>query len=376
MNMLRTWLFCFALFLGGSSFAGKPIPNGRPKRLVHNWNYITFPGTLPSDEGHPHFMVGKRHQEDEPRGLRLDIEQVSGCFDTNDITALLYRANGEIVEPTVLGKQMLKLRPGVNGTTDVMTWFPWGRNALTESWIEVSIGAERYWLEIPYGFDRNPTDPLPPSVRSGPPKFVPAMNWLTEHDHVLRWQNVHYDMGRASNGCDVSLIQSNPFDAKSEIDLYNSEGARGVYSPHTAVHILDAGGRAINGVCVDLHLDDTYLRRTDMFAFNRNGDDMRCWGQIEIKVANKTYRAIVPSSLYKYIHGHALEPAATAFLSTLRVGMSLREADLYSGNYISNGIRNHPVSPMEFHQYQYTFPHDGSEVTLQFDDAAKLVSWK
>jgi len=103
----------------------------------------------------------------------------------------------------------------------------------------------------------------------------------------------------------LSLIQANPSDAKSEVDLYEFPKTQNLYSPRTNVRLLDADGTVINGQCVDLHLDDNYLRRTDTFDIvDRGGDDLRCWGQIEIRVDDKMYRVLVPSSLYKYAHGH------------------------------------------------------------------------
>jgi hypothetical protein len=236
------------------------------------------------------------------------------------------------------------------------------------------MGTERYWVEIPYGFDRNPADPLPPSFPGGPPKFVPAMKSLTEHDHVMRWQTVHYDLGQTQDGGELSLIQSNPFDAVSDVDIYNYPKGQNVYSPHTDVRLLNADGTVIKGQCVNLHLDDSRLRRTDTFEFGRHGDDMRCWGQIEISVDDKSYRVVVPSSLYKYIHGHAFTPAATDFPSTLHVGMTLREVDQVLRNY--NCTRKSAPTSSVRHQDQYVFTPDASVVTLQFDEADTLVSWK
>lgn len=389
-------LLCLALGLFipfSNSFASESPTNSQPQKLVHKWEYISFPWTLPDGKSCPAFSAGwpggSARSDEISRGLRLDIMNIVpgfGFFKTNAITAHLYRASGEIVEPTVEGKKLLNTPVG--GSTfsgpnwrplpQVMTRFPWGTNALEECWIEVSMGPERYWLEIPYGFDRNPADPLPPSIPGGPPKFASAMKSLTEHDHVLRWQNVHYDLGEIQNGWRLSLIQANPFDAESEVMLYKeSEVGKtswDLFSPRTTVHILDADGTVINGRCINIHLHDDNMRRTDTFQSGRHGDDQRSWGQIEISVDNKSYRVIVPSSLYKYIHGHASKPVATAFLSTLRVGMTLGEADQVSRNY--NGIRNFTVSSAAHHQYRYSFLPDVSEVTLQFDESDRLVSWK
>ncbi|MGO8838786.1 MAG: hypothetical protein ACLQAH_11100 [Limisphaerales bacterium] len=383
-------ILCLALILSSHLFASEPATNSQPQPPTNIWKYINYPFPKPQEElnGGPIFFATSGEQYgQESRGLRLDIMNIVQGFQfikTNGVTARLYRANGEIVEPTPEGKKLLNVPVAVSTASSaggepvpqVMTYFPWGANALEECWIEASIGPERYWLEIPYGFDRNPTDPLPPSIPGGPPKFVPAMKSLTEHDHVVRWQNVHYDLGRTLDDCELVLIQSNPVDAKSDVDLYSDHGTRNVYSPHTEVRLLDADGTVINGRCVNLHLDDNHLRRTDTFdIFDRGGEDLRCWGKIEVSIDGRTYCVVVPSSLYKYIQGHAFKPAATAFLSTLSVGMTLEEADQVSRNYIHNGIRNYPVSSARL-QYRYVFTPDASEVTLRFDKSDRLVSWK
>ena len=373
--------------MGGGLFAGEMADNRQPQETTNIWKYIQYPFPSNSLSG-PAFLIGSGEQYDQvSRGLRLDImDIVPGFrfFKTNAITARLYRANGEIVEPTAEGKNYLNAPVGVSSgfmsdlgepAPQVLTYFPWGTNALEEGWIEVVIGPERYWLEIPYGFDRNPADPLPPAMPGGPPKFFPVMKSLTEHDHVVRWENVHYGLGRTLDDCELSLIQSNPFDAKSDVDLYSDHGARNVYSPHTEVRLQDAEGTEINGRCVNLHLDDNHLRRTDTFdLIGRGAGDLRCWGQIEIRVDDKIYRVMVPSSLYKYIHGHARQPAASDYLSVLRVGMTLGETDRISSNY--NRVRVFTVTSGVRHQYRYLFMSDSNEVELQFDKTDRLVSWK
>jgi len=373
-----------ALVLSGGLFASEPDTNSPPQTGIHHWEYIQYPWNLPNC---PTFVIGwpsggTERSTEMSQGLRMDILNITqgfAFFKTNAITARLYRANAEIVEPTPEGKKLLNAPvavstasfPGEEPTPQVMACFPWGSNVLEGSWIEVTIAPERYWVEIPYGFDRNPAESLAPSNTNGPPQFVPAMKSLTEHDHVVRWENVHYDLGRAQDGGEVLLVQSNPFDAVSCVGLYNFSS---VYSPHTGVRLLDVDGTVITGQCVNIEIGNSYARRTDTFdIFDRGADDLRCWGQIEVSVDGKTYRIVVPSCLYKYIHGHALKPIATDFLSKLRTGMKLEEADMVSRNYIYNGIRNYPVSD---HQYRYMFTPDTNVVTLQFDESDRLVSWK
>jgi hypothetical protein len=324
--MKHKFTLCLALVLivpFNNLFASEPSTTSQPQKLVHNWEYITFPWTLPDGKSCPSFLVSSGEQYDQvSRGLRLDIMNIVqgfGFFKTNAIAARLYRANGEIVEPTAEGKELLNAPisastasyPGMEPAPQVMTYFPWDKNALEECWIEVSIGPERYWVEIPYGFDRNPNDSLPSSIPGGPPKFVPAMKSLTDHDHVMRWQTVHYDLGVIQNGWRLSLIQSNSVDAESEVVLYREDVKSGTAtswetnSPATALSVLDASGTIIGSHCTDVHIQDGGMERSNMYDIARNGDDLRCRGQIEISVDNKSYRVVVPSSLYKYAHGHA-----------------------------------------------------------------------
>jgi hypothetical protein len=310
-------LLCLALVLSGSLFTSEAQTNSQSQSPTNIWEYINYPW-----RSAPQFLASSGEQYGQvSRGLRLDIMNITqgfSFFRTNAITARLYRADGEIVEPTSEGKKLLNAPisvstasiPGQKPAPQVMTYFPWATNTLEASWIEVSIGQERYWLELPYGFDRNPTDPLPASVPSGPPKFVPDMQLLGGHDHVVRWRNVHYDLGEIQNDWRLSLIQSNSGEAEGQVVLYREDVKIGTStswktnSPTTALRVLDASGTVIGSRCVDVHIQDGGMERSNTYIIAQNGGNLRCWGQIEISVGDKTYQVTVPSSLYKYNHGH------------------------------------------------------------------------
>jgi len=303
-------------FIG--SFASEPSTNSQPQQPAHTWEIITFAETLPDGAYRPLFCADwGKPAGGVSQGFRLNIcgGIPTGFFKTNVISARMFRANGEIVEPTAESKGLLN-SPGYSGSFGVVaasveTCFPWATNSLGESWIEVSMGKERYWLEIPYGFDRNPTQPLPPSIPRGPPKFVPPLKSIIHHNHVLRWQAVHYDLGVIQNGWRLSLIQSNATEAQSEVILYREDIKIGTStswkldSPTTALRILDGSGKTIGSHCIDVHVEDGGMERISTYDIARDGDDQRCWGQLEISVDDKSYRVVVPSSLYKYAHGHA-----------------------------------------------------------------------
>jgi hypothetical protein len=296
----------FSHVLMGGTVGSVPQPN-----LAHIWNYLTFSSVLADRTTCPTFVIG--HDRDR-NGIRLSIinTDATGLFEPNDvfetnvISARLFEENGRIVEPTTLGKRSLNDRIGVNGTMQVITYFPWGINSLQECWIDVSVGAEQYWLELPYGFYRNPSAPLPPSIPGGAPRPISAVKASTPHDHLIHWQNANYNLGQTRNGLQLSLVQSNPVDTKSEIVLTkeNASGSWNLNSPKTTVRIRSADKSVNNGRCVSLHFNDTDTERTETFSFGRSGSTIRSWGQIEITVDDKNYSLVVPSSLYEYGHGH------------------------------------------------------------------------
>jgi hypothetical protein len=107
-------LLCLALVWSGRLLAGEPATHHQPQTSAYNWGYITFPWRLPEDKQRPDFMVGwpgwREHSDEIPHGVRLDIMNIVQGFrflKTNAVTTLLHRANGEVVEPTAEGKELL-----------------------------------------------------------------------------------------------------------------------------------------------------------------------------------------------------------------------------------------------------------------------------
>ena len=108
-------ILCLALvlFIPFSNLSASELPTNSPPQIgIHNWEYIQYPWNLPNC---PTFVIGwpsggNERSDEMSRGLRMDILNiVQGFvfFKTNVITARLYRANGEIVEPTEEGKKLL-----------------------------------------------------------------------------------------------------------------------------------------------------------------------------------------------------------------------------------------------------------------------------
>ena len=135
------------------------------------------------------------------------------------------------------------------------------------------------------------------------------------NDHQVQWSNVHYEVGEIQNGWWLSLVLSNPFDGQSEVVLYRDDHKVpgplylwDLHSPRTQLRITDSNGTVIHGHCMDIRLHEDGMRRSDTFNLPRypTRDDARTWGQLEVTVNDRSYRILVPSSLYEYTHGHAL----------------------------------------------------------------------
>jgi hypothetical protein len=196
--------------------------------------------------------------------------------------------------------------------------FPWGRNALEEAWVELRLPGQRYWLEIPYGFTRNPRDRLSPAIPSaGPPATAAAMEKLPSGDKILKWSRVRYPYARIQNSWSYELILSNPFDGRAEIVLYRDDCAVGMSmflwnldTPKTAVTIVEADGGAHTGLGMARVLHDDGMRRSDTFHFSRVPSDARDWGTIRVRIGDKEYKRMIPSSMYNYTHGHAVPESA------------------------------------------------------------------
>jgi hypothetical protein len=287
-----------------------------PIEKGHNWQVITFAdASLSSGDKGPGFSV---RPDDDNKGWLLEIDFGDPAFDkANMISARLHREDGEIVES--VGGNLNAPRPAdVTGPDDfnrppsewhAQTSFPWGKNTLDESWIEVSMGQERYWLEIPYGFDRNPKDALPPTIPGKRPHFAAPMKKTTTHDHIVQWDEVSYEILPVQGGYSISLGLCNPGDAIGKLFLYQEKGGWDLHTPRTFLKAIDSDGTEIESRCTGIRLDeDTPYGRDDTFSFNRYPFYDRCWGQIEIRVGTKSYRIVVPSSMYEFGQGHPTRP--------------------------------------------------------------------
>ncbi len=287
----------------------------------HDWNDIQIPDLPARPDGSP--VPSLSVSNGDKHGLQFalsytvanDEEEHRQLPDSKQITVRLHAGDKVVApQPDTLGGPV-GVGNGRSMTFSYMHAFPWQQNALDEAWIELRLPGQTYWVELPYGFARDPSAPLPPQdkKRGDPAASAPAMKTLGKNDRIVSWLSVQYDLGEIQNHWRLSVNMANPFDAQAEVELYREDSAVGksmylwdLHEPRTAISIryLESNVLASMARCIRLH--DDGFRRSDYFHFNRDpSDDGRCWGTATVTVADKPYEFVVPSSLFKYVHGTA-----------------------------------------------------------------------
>jgi hypothetical protein len=301
-----------------------PLPPGpaRTSGPLHTWGVIEYPplATPWGLDGKARPVLGFAEKD---RGLRFDLAFSGPGTDEfekvpvpikGDVQVVLYTPGGKVApicgDDTVSG-----WAGGSLGTSGSLTFrFPWQANDLREAWIEVRLAKISYWLTVPYGFTRDPRESLcPPDPAMERPTPAPVVPEAGRKVAVIRWDRVGYDLGAIANAWRLSLLQANPFDASTAITLYKenqSPGPRGwsLDWPKTALRVDQASGHSVEGAAVSITREDDGMRRTDRFRLARNSEIRgRYWGTMVITVDGKEHSLMMPSSVFKYVHGIADE---------------------------------------------------------------------
>jgi hypothetical protein len=297
------------LFLSAAIHAEKLSTTG------HHWEAINFPRITTADG-----TEAQVYLKPENRGLDFrmlvstdDRAPVPAMFRNKTVSARLHLPGGRTVLPS---DDMLNAGVGASNagstTWNAIAYFPWSTNQLEEAWLELRVGTEEFWLEVPCGFT---TDPalvnLTATNALGTPMKAPAVK-PPDRKHLLLWQSVEYDLGKIQNGWSLSARQSNEnaWDIVTEVILYHDPSQTmgwDLHTPRTAMQIRGAKGRVAVGRCFSLVEHDDKLRRSDTFKTESFGGSIRDWGTLEITVENQVYETPIPASLYRARLGHASE---------------------------------------------------------------------
>jgi hypothetical protein len=258
--------------------------------------------------------------KEEPEHLRFDliwtgddtVPPPTVLAHPEEIRVFLHLGDGFLTQATTdKAKTWLGVGNGLYATFSSMFILPWTRNSFDEAWIECRLPSQTYWIEIPYGFTRNPADPWPATdEHRGYPVLPPVMNNLPEADRIVPWLHVDYELGEIQNQWRLSAKLANPFDAAAEVVLYHDpdvgEPRWTGETPKTSVEIKRTGARDLDSARAGFYLGG-FLDRYDVFTFGREDSEAlgRGIGWITIHVDDTSYSFTIPSSLFKYVHGTA-----------------------------------------------------------------------
>ncbi len=263
---------------------------------------------------------GEGGSNGEPEHLRFDliwgglnnVPPPDSLSHPEEIRVRLHLgAVGFVTEARTESKGWVGVGNGHSSTFSRMFVLPWTQNRFDEAWIECRLPSQTYWIEIPYGFTRNPEDPWPPTdERRGYPVFPEIMNGLPEKDLIVPWLHVDYDLGEIQNRWRLSVKLANPFDRGAEVVLYHQpdvgEPPWNDDTPKTSVEIKRTSARDIGGGRTGFYRSGT-LERFDVFRLGHDNSGAlgRGIGWITIHVNENSYTFTIPSSLFKYRHGTA-----------------------------------------------------------------------
>ncbi len=197
VSIVVGWM-CAGLVADGGAQA--PAPTSIWQRV--QYPPVTIPGTAGKQL---RFIVGSgghtHRPQEELSQLRLDVIWMQGLLapssetiaNAKDIVVRLHTADGKI--PAALPQDAFlgcsHTGVGFESQCALTGIFSWSHDA--QAWFEVRVGGQTWWLELPYGFARNPEDPdVPDRFPSEPHFFPPATSPLGPHDFVVPWLAVEY----------------------------------------------------------------------------------------------------------------------------------------------------------------------------------------
>jgi hypothetical protein len=309
MARFPNWVFpAFIVLLcalAGGTFAAEVAP----KPLVHGWRNIYYAPLKAVPPAPAHALLHLSAQREAPE-MTFNITCGSeGLAKPGVMTVRLHRGSEPPLTVESPGPSAIGMGSGVSQIYGFS--FPWSSNVLAEAWIELKFPGQTYWLEIPYGFTRNPADPPVASPGLEFPRLAPAMKNLGPNDHLLPWLHVQYDPIEIQNGWRLGVRQENRFYPETEVTLYQGDGSGGkgyltweMFSPRTSVKVVGSDGRGSGSICLNIRRHENGSR-SDTFKLFGDEAKGRDWGRLLVTVDGQTHELLMPSSMFRRLHGVA-----------------------------------------------------------------------
>ena len=298
------------------AFTTAQSAEARPQKTTPSWTYIYYPSVeIPSAPGEKCWVIVRSNARSGPDDQKpnLDVSVGWSGQDSRKIpeavtkpermSVRLHLANGNVSEPLNPFQMMGILSGGGGYSASRIGQFPWGANALEEAWFELKIDERAYWLEVPYGFTRDPLAPNPPaSPDAGPAVVAPPMAKIGAEDRVVPWSKIGYDLGVIQNGWRLQAEARNDEAQTWFATLYRETGAWDVAETKTWPRIVYDDGSRVEAKYIGSRVPDIF-RLAHEFTFNTYPKDGRSWGTLTVTVDDQPWRVGIPSSLFKA--GHA-----------------------------------------------------------------------
>jgi hypothetical protein len=283
-------------------------------RLAANWRHIYYPEVpILSARGEKLSVLVGSDSQSERSKLRFDVlwnglggeRPPDTIMNASQTRVRLHLRDGTVVGPSNRPEGALAGISMAGETSYSRTSvFPWGPNQLDEAWFELTVDDRVYWMEIPYGFTRDPAAPLAPAEpKSGAPALLPAMKKRRSQDRIIAWKKIDFDLGLIQQGWRLHFERVNSEEPRWIVIVYREDGPWRM--SETSIHpkITEDGDGVLYAKSIETRVTDPFRFVTE-FTIASSTAEGRTWGTLEISVdGNKKY-AVIPSSLFKPRHSY------------------------------------------------------------------------
>lgn len=237
---------------------------------------------------------------------RVDTPLPKPIADPNSFTVRLHLFDGRVALPSDshLGRRSYSLVGSSLGATFSVSYeFSWMGHVMEESWIELGVSGQTYWIGLPPGFLLDPAEVLSADGNGGGRLASPVARARGKNETDVNWKRVCYELGRIQNGWHLSLYVSNSGETNAEVVLYRDRARWSADDPKVELQIRTSQGELVPGRHAGTRVHEDRMRRSDDFHVSVPLERGREWGVLGIIVDSKVYEQSVPLGLLSGSHG-------------------------------------------------------------------------